>query len=293
MCSPSDPPSPSSGFRVCGSGEGGRTPYRGRLAPTPTGFLHAGHAATFRTAFQRAGAAGGTLALRIEDLDPVRCRDHFAAAAIEDLEWLGIRWTGAPVYQSKRRPLYLEAWRKLRDGGWIYPCRRSRKDVARASLAPHGDEPLFPMEWRTDSLASFAFEAPAGINWRFRVPSGETLRFDDGNLGPVEKISQQDFGDFIVWNRDDIPAYELAVVVDDLAMGITEVVRGADLITSTARQLLIIRALEALPPLYFHCPLLVDSEGRRLSKRGGSPALRELRAAGRSPDEILASVRAP
>jgi len=292
MCSPSDPPSPSSGFRACGSGEGGRTPYRGRLAPTPTGFLHAGHAATFRTAFQRAEAAAGTLVLRIEDLDPVRCRQDYAAAAIEDLEWLGIRWSGAPVYQSSRRQLYLAAWQTLRDAGWIYPCHRSRKDVALASLAPHGDEPLFPVEWRTDPGASSAFESPAGVNWRFRVPAGETLRFIDGHLGPVEKVSQKDFGDFIVWNRDNVPAYELAVVVDDLAMDITEVVRGADLVTSTARQLLIFRALGTLPPRYFHCPLLVDADGRRLSKRGGSPALRDLRAAGLTPDEVLASGRA-
>lgn len=288
MCSPSDPPSPSSGFPASGSGGRAAARYLGRLAPTPTGLLHAGHASTFWTAFQRACTGGGSLALRIEDLDPRRCRNEFTLAAIEDLRWLGIDWEGEPVCQSRRRHLYLEAWRQLRDGGWIYPCRRSRKDVAAASHAPHHEEPVFPVAWRTEPGAGLAFPSPAGVNWRFRVPDGEILRFDDANLGTIERTAQKDFGDFVVWNRDDIPAYELAVVVDDLAMGITEVVRGEDLLTSTARQLLIIRALNGTPPRYFHCPLVLDSSGHRLSKRGGGMSIRELRAAGLTPGELLA-----
>ena len=268
--------------------EGANAPagYRGRLAPTPTGFLHVGHAATFWSAFQR--SAGGALALRIEDLDPHRCRGEFVQAAIDDLSWLGIAWEGEPVFQSKRRHLYLSAWRRLRDAGWVYPCRRSRKDVASASQAPHDEEPIFPVAWRTSLADALACPSPDGVNWRFRVPEGAALFFEDANLGPVERTGQRDFGDFVVWNHENIPAYELAVVVDDLDMGITEVVRGADLLTSTARQLLILRALEATPPCYFHCPLVVDGVGRRLSKREGGLAIRDLRARGLSPAEVLA-----
>ncbi|TSA33307.1 MAG: tRNA glutamyl-Q synthetase, partial [Verrucomicrobiaceae bacterium] len=194
--------------------------YRGRIAPTPTGFLHLGHAATFHTAFLRARNAGGEVILRIEDLDPHRCRREFTEAAIEDLEWLGIRWSGAPVFQSERRDLYLLAWKRLRDGGRIYPCTRSRKEVA--TLAPHEEEPVFPPEWRGDTSTAKSFKSPAGFNWRFRVPDNRRVTFHDGHFGKVEKTALLDFGDFLVWNRDDIPAYELAVVVDDAE--ITEVV---------------------------------------------------------------------
>lgn len=260
--------------------------YLGRLAPTPTGFLHAGHASTFWMAFQRARAAGGAVVLRIEDLDKARCKQEFVQAAIEDLTWLGISWVGSPIRQSERRDSYLGAWRRLRDGGFIYPCRRSRKDVASASQAPHHEEPIFPEAWRGDPREALAFESPAGINWRFRVPDGRRLTFLDGGFGPVEKTALQDFGDFLVWNRDDIPAYELAVVVDDES--ITEVARGADLLTSTVRQILLHEALGQTPPRWFHCPLVCDAGGRRLAKRAPGMSLRELRRTGRTPDDILA-----
>lgn len=262
--------------------------YRGRIAPTPTGFLHLGHAATFFTAFERARNAGGDVILRIEDLDPHRCRREFTEAAIGDLEWLGIRWSGAPVFQSERRGLYLSAWKRLRDGGWIYPCTRSRREVA--TLAPHEEEPVFPPAWRGDPSASKSFEAPAGFNWRFRVPDGRRVAFHDGRFGKLEKTALADFGDFLVWNRDDIPAYELAAVVDDAE--ITEVVRGADLLTSTARQILLHEALGQTPPLWFHCPLVRDAAGKRLSKRAGALGIRELRASGKSPAAVLEMARA-
>ena len=260
-------------------------PYLGRIAPTPTGFLHVGHAATFRTAFERARSAGGRVILRIEDLDPHRCRQEFAQAAIEDLRWLGIEWDGEPVYQSARREHYLDAWRRLRDGGWIYPCTRSRKDVASASLAPHEEEPVFPAEWRSDPEDSLFHESPAGVNWRFRVPDHRRITFQDGHFGTVEKTCLRDFGDFVVWNRDDIPAYELAVVVDDAR--ITEVVRGADLLTSTARQILLHEALGQSQPRWFHCPLVCDASGQRLAKRSAGLSIRELRAAGRQPEAVI------
>lgn len=274
--------------------------YRGRIAPTPTGYLHLGHAATFWTAFRRARAVGGRLVCRVEDLDPLRCKAEFAEAAIEDLRWLGIRWDEGPdaggpfgpYHQSARRERYLAAWRTLRDGGFIYPCTRTRKDVAALALAPHEEEPVFPVTWRVPVEASAAWTEPRGVNWRFRVPDGETVVFDDGNLGAVARTALRDFGDFLVWNREDVPAYELAVVVDDQAMGITEVVRGADLVTSTARQILLQRALHAPLPAYFHCPLLRDETGRRLAKRDAALALRTLRAQGWPPERVLAEARA-
>ena len=271
------------------------TLYRGRIAPTPTGYLHAGHAATFAMAAERARKSAGTLILRIEDLDPLRCHEKYASAAIEDLEWLGISWQEgpnvggpfAPYLQSQRRERYLAVWRQLRDGGYIYPCRRSRKDLSSVALAPHEEEPVFPTEWRTPCEEALSWESPEGINWRFRVPDGETLAFCDENLGEQRRVASEDFGDFLIWNRDGIPAYELAVVVDDVAMGITEVVRGADLLTSTARQLLLYRALQSSPPAFFHCPLITDEQGIRLAKRHASLTLRTLRELGRKPAEIF------
>ena len=257
----------------------------GRLAPTPTGELHMGHALTFFTAHRRVRDAGGCLYLRIEDLDANRCRREFVESAIADLRWLGLDWDGEPVFQSQRREIYLEAWRRLRDGGFIYPCTRSRRDMS--TLAPHSEEPVFPVEWRSPLESAFGHESPAGVNWRFRVPDDRVLEFHDASLGPVRRTSLKDFGDFLVWNRDDIPSYELAVVVDDLAMGITEVVRGADLLTSTARQMLLYEALEAGAPAWFHCPLVCDAAGKRLAKRSGGMSLKELREMGLSPRDVL------
>lgn len=223
----------------------------------------------------------------MEDLDLSRCRREYVDGAMEDLRWLGIAWDGGVVFQSARRERYLEAWRRLRDGRWIYPCRRSRRDVATAAVAPHGEEPVFPVEWRSDPEESALFDSPAGVNWRFRVPDGERMEFVDGNVGAFERVALRDFGDFIVWNRDDIPAYELAVVVDDIEAGVTEVVRGVDLLTSTARQALIYRALSAPMPRTFHMPLVVDGSGRRLAKRSGGWSVRELREKRMSPADVI------
>ena len=261
--------------------------YIGRIAPTPTGMLHAGHAATFATAHRRAREAGGEILLRIEDLDPHRCKPEFTQAAMEDLKWLGLDWDGEPAFQSQRRALHLEGWKRLRDAGLIYPSRHSRKEIA--TLAPHEEEPIFPPDWRADPAESRLYDSPEGVNWRFRVTDGETIPFEDGGFGLVEKTAGRDFGDFLVWNRDNIPAYELAVVVDDIDMGITEVVRGADLLTSTARQILLHRALGAVPPKWFHCPLVCDASGQRLAKRTGGLEIRTLREAGKTPAETVSA----
>jgi glutamyl-tRNA synthetase len=275
--------------------------YRGRLAPSPTGYLHLGHARTFWVAAERARLRGGTLVLRNEDLDPQRSRPEFAAAIFEDLRWLGLDWQEgpdvggpfAPYTQSERRPVYLEAWARLLAGGFIYPCACSRRDLALAAAAPHEglqaheDEPLYPGTCRPHAGARPAqAESPAGANWRFRVPDGEEITFQDTRLGRRVFVAGRDFGDFVVWRRDDVPAYQLAVVTDDARMKITEVVRGEDLLKSTARQLLLQRALRLPTPDYYHCPLVTDDAGARLAKRHDSLSLRALRAAGVTPESL-------
>jgi glutamyl-tRNA synthetase len=273
-------------------------PYRGRLAPSPTGLLHIGHAATFWTAYQRSRQYNGTLVFRDEDLDPQRSRPPFADAMAEDLRWLGIRWqegpdvggSFGPYRQSQRRHFYLDAWRALREAGAIYPCTCSRKELALTASAPNegDDEPLYDGRCRSRLDHAANREVPAGVNWRFLVPDGEAIDFLDQHLGPQSYIAGQDFGDFVVWRRDDVPAYQLAVVVDDAAMQITEVVRGADLLKSTARQLFLLRALDLPAPDYFHCDLLRDISGVRLAKRHDALSLRTLRRQGYSPQQVLA-----
>ena len=283
--------------------------YRGRLAPSPTGLLHIGHARTFWIAAQRAADAEGTLILRNEDLDPQRCRPEFVQAMLDDLHWLGISWSEGPdcdgpygpYTQSERRARHLEAWKELRDAGMIYPCTCSRKDVALAAGAPNegDDEPVYPGTCRpaesNDARLRLAGrrnasaptqDQPAGVNWRFRVPEGEEISFNDLHFGPQRMIAGRDFGDFLVWRRDDVPAYQLAVVVDDAAMKITEVVRGADLLRSTARQILLYRALELPIPEFYHCELVRDQGGVRLAKRHDALSIRKLRELGCTPEQV-------
>jgi glutamyl-tRNA synthetase len=297
--------------------------YRGRLAPSPTGYLHLGHARTFWTAYER--ARGGTLILRNEDLDPQRSKPEFAAAMLADLRWLGLDWQEgpdvggphAPYAQSARRAHYLAAWRALIISGHVYPCVCTRRDLARAAQAPHegvpaaqdhvihstvthslsaqahdaqaDDEPVYPGTCRPAPGASPADAAePRGVNWRFRVPDGAVVEFDDLRQGRQAFIAGRDFGDFLIWRRDDVPAYQLACAVDDALMRVTEVVRGADLLKSTARQLLVLRALEHTPPVYYHCDLMTDERGHRLAKRHDALSLRALRAAGFTPADVRA-----
>ena len=310
--------------------------YRGRLAPSPTGLLHLGHARTFWIAAQRATERHGQLILRNEDLDRQRCRDEFVEAMFEDLRWLGIEWVEGPdlerldrggpfgpYSQSERRGPYLRAWEQLRNRGMLYPCTCSRKDVAQAASAPNegDDEPVYPgtcrpqrsfaphgrvgdpaphkltVELRSTGQAGAAvptwFDEPAGVNWRFRVPDGEEICFADLHLGPQRLVAGRDFGDFIVWRRDDVPAYQLAVVVDDAAMQITEVVRGADLLRSTARQILLFRALELAIPEYYHCDLVRDEAGVRLAKRHDALSIPRLRGMGWTPEQVRSGYRTP
>jgi glutamyl/glutaminyl-tRNA synthetase len=266
-------------------------PYIGRLAPSPTGLLHLGHAATFWQAYRRARAANGALLLRNEDLDPQRSKPEYVEAIIEDLTWLGISWQPPILYQSHRLPLYHAALGQLRITGHIYPCHCSRKDLAGMMHAPHedtDDEPVYPGICRP-SLDVQQREAPfqPNINYRFRVPDEATIRFEDKNLGPQSFVAGKDFGDFLVWRKDGLPSYQLACVVDDADTNVTEVVRGRDLLKSTARQILLHRALLLPAPAYFHTHLLTDEHGIRLAKRHDALAIRTLRQQGLTPTDVL------
>ncbi len=225
------------------------TPTIGRLAPSPTGLLHLGHARTFFIAHQRARAADGTLYLRDEDIDPQRSRPEFAAAMREDLLWLGLTWD-AELRQSERLPLYLAALQQLLATGLAYPCSCSRRDLALSTHAPHEDpaaesdeEPLYNNRCRPASPFSPTFFATT--NYRFRIPDHTPISFIDLHAGPQTFTPGIDFGDFLVWrkpltsNPSDIglPSYQLACVVDDALTAVTEVVRGRDLLKSTARQI--------------------------------------------------------
>jgi len=284
---------------------------RGRLAPTPTGHLHVGHARTFALAAERAGPAG--LVMRIEDLDGSRCRADYVAAALEDLGWLGLKWSegpdvggpDGPYRQSERSGWYLEIWHRLEAAGVIYPSPHSRRDVEEAALAPHASEQLFDKGPSAEPTAEPVFPTalrpaqrvrarePGGVPWRFRVPDGRMIEFHDALQGTVRRTAGLDFGDFVVWRRDDLAAYELAVVADDHAMRIEEVVRGEDLLTSTARQLLLYEALGWRVPGFAHAPLVRDAAGRRLAKRTGGLAIRDLRAAGWTPADVLSRPLSP
>jgi glutamyl-tRNA synthetase len=287
--------------------------YRGRLAPSPTGLLHLGHARTFWVAQERSRAKGGTLVLRNEDLDSTRYRMEFVEAMLEDLKWFGFEWQEGPdcggpfgpYAQSERPKFYVAALEQLRAAGWVYPCTCSRKDILTAARAPHADddrEPIYPGTCRTKSarrdLSGVRSSAESGpsdalhptpgtrINWRFRVPEGETISFVDRNCGAQHFVAGKDFGDFVVWRQVDAPSYQLACTVDDAAMQITEVVRGADLLPSTARQLLLYRALGWTPPQFYHCALMTDEAGVRLAKRHDALSLRRLREAGKIPASL-------
>jgi glutamyl-tRNA synthetase len=271
---------------------------RGRFAPSPTGPLHLGNARTALLSWLAARAPGGAYLMRVEDLDGPRVRPGLEARILDELRWLGLDWdegpdVGGPVgpyRQSERLPRYSAALEALRAGGHVYPCFCSRAEVAAASQAPHGpsdDGPRYPGTCRAlapDEVARrSAARRPA---WRLRVPDG-AVAFVDGVHGPRSHDVGRETGDFVVARADGIPAYQLAVVVDDAAMGVTDVVRGDDLLPSTARQLLLYRALELPAPRFAHVPLVVGEDGARLAKRHGALSLGELRERGADPAALV------
>jgi glutamyl-tRNA synthetase len=262
--------------------------YVGRLAPSPTGALHLGNARTFLLAWLAARSAGGTLRLRLEDIDGPRIQAGAAAATLADLRWLGLDWDAEVWEQSQRLPVYAAAVAQLVARGHLYPCVCTRTEIDRAASAPHGPEddgPVYPgtCSGRFESLEAARAATGREPALRFRVAEA-ALPFVDGCAGPQAGTLR---GDFVVQKRDGGPAYQLAVVVDDHAQGITEVVRADDLLPSTPRQLALYQALGLQPPEFRHVPLVVGADGRRLAKRHGDTSLRHLRAQGVSAAAVV------
>ena len=265
-------------------------PVRGRFAPSPTGDMHLGNASSALLAWLSVRAQSGIMVLRMEDLDLLRVRPGSAERILEDLEWLGLDWDEGPVYQSDRFPRYDEAFLKLKHSGMVYPCFCSRKDVAAAASAPQepGDELRYPGTCR--DLGEDQRMARIGRGdrhvWRFRVDATCLPPFRDRVYGLQGGAGTPPPGDFIVRRYDGTSSYHLAVTVDDMEMGITEVVRGDDLLISAARQILLFQALGGQPPAYGHVPLILGPDGARLSKRHLGLTVRELREAGWSAGRL-------
>jgi glutamyl-tRNA synthetase len=264
--------------------------FRGRFAPSPTGRIHLGNARSALLGWLQARAAGGRFLLRIEDLDRARCRPQFLDDLYRDLEWLGLDWDEPPLVQSQRDALYREALEKLERTGRVYPCFCTRAEIARAASAPHGlseEGPRYPgtcaglpPEAATERARA---RAPA---LRFRAAPGEWC-FEDGLHGRSCQDVATVVGDFVVRRNDGVASYQLAVVVDDAASGITDVLRGDDLLSSTPRQLKLYEALGLEPPRFWHVPLVLGEDGKRLAKREGAFAVAELRERGLPVERVL------
>lgn len=250
-----------------------------------------GNARSFLLAWLQARSAGGRILLRIEDLDQERAVPGADAGIVRDLRWLGLDWDNEltpEYYQSNRFDLYRAALAELKSRDLLYPCYCSRKELREAMSAPHNPGNRYPgtcrdltPELREEKARS---KEPA---LRFRVESGTIVDFQDLVVGPVHADVEQETGDFIIARADGVPGYQLAVVLDDIAMGVTHVLRGDDLLDSTPRQILLYRAFDAQPPVYAHVPLVLSYEGVRLAKRHGAVSLEELRDAGHSPEKIV------
>ena len=276
--------------------------YRGRFAPSPTGALHLGSAAAAVICAAAARAAGGALVLRMEDLDRDRVVRGCAEAILEDLRWLGLAWDEgpdvggphAPYAQSERTPLYEAALAHLGAQGLLFFCDCSRAEIARAASAPHAGEegPRYPGTCRELGLRERAFKRPPAV--RLAVPRDERaeVTVEDRVLGTLRENVGEVTGDFVVRRGDGVFAYQLAVVVDDLAMGVTEVVRGADLAASAPRQALLARLLGGEPPRFAHVPLVLGEGGERLAKRARGVPLADQRAAGVSPAALIRALAA-
>jgi glutamyl-tRNA synthetase len=260
----------------------------GRLAPSPTGAQHIGNARTYLIAWLSARSQGGRVVLRMEDIDSPRVKTGAATQACADLAWLGLDWDDGPIVQSQRLPLYENALLRLKEKELVYPCTCSRGDIERAASAPHSDHegPVYPGTCARRRVADAATLGERPYAWRFRIGNGP-WSFEDRFRGWTELERDALGGDFVVWKSDGTPAYQLAVVVDDAALGVTEVVRGDDLVPSTPRQLMLYAALGWRPPAFAHIPLVVGPDGRRLAKRHGDTRLSALRAAGVRPEALL------
>ncbi|MBQ6914337.1 MAG: tRNA glutamyl-Q(34) synthetase GluQRS [Kiritimatiellae bacterium] len=266
--------------------------YVGRLAPSPTGALHLGNARTFMVAWLRARSQGGRLVFRMEDLDHPRDKPGAAAGAVADMRWLGFDWDEEYV-QSERRGVYRAALAALRAKGLAYPCVCSRRDVEGAQSAPHAGDQLFYPGTCRGRFAGWrdAADAIAGTGripcWRFAVAPGAAVSFEDAFTGRFEQDVSKTLGDFPLARDEDGAGYTLACAVDDLTMGVTEVVRGDDLLAATPAQILVARALDGRQPAFCHVPLVVGPDGRRLAKRHGDTRIAAFREAGTTPEEVI------
>lgn len=262
-------------------------PNRARLAPSPTGAQHVGNARSYLIAWLSARAQAAEVRLRIEDIDSPRIKPGSAELILEDLRWLGLDFSGEPIFQTQRLTLYERALQRLRELELIYPCTCTRSDIEQAASAPHLDHegPRYPGTCAHRCSDDAELLAGRPFAWRFRV--NDSPVFTDSFLGNVAIDIRELGGDFVVWKSAGTPAYQLAVVVDDADMGITEVIRGDDLVPSTPRQLLLYRALDLTPPVFAHVPLVVGTDGRRLAKRHGDTRLASLRNARVQPEALI------
>lgn len=271
--------------------------YVGRLAPSPTGALHLGNVRTFMVAYLRARSAGGRLVMRIEDLDHPRDKPGASAQILEELRWLGFDWDELAV-QSARKALYRDAIANLASRGLAYPCVCSRRDVACAQSAPHAGDQLFYPGTCRGRFASWAAAADAIARegrvpcWRFRVDAPGKVRFEDAFAGAYSMDVARTLGDFPLARDEGGAGYTLASVVDDAAQGVTEVVRGDDLLPATPCHILLQRALGLPTPRYFHVPLVVGPDERRLAKRHGDTRIATLREAGWTAERIIGMLAA-
>ena len=258
----------------------------GRFAPSPSGRMHLGNLWACLLAWLAARSAGGRMVLRLEDLDPDRCRPEYCDQILRDLEWLGLDWDGAPVYQSRRTEAYAAAFQALANQGLLYPCFCTRAQRLAASAPHRGDGQETGCKCKclteTERAALARTRRPA---WRLTVP-GREISFTDGLQGPCSENLLRDCGDFILRRSDGVYAYQLAVVVDDAAMGVTQVVRGSDLLDSTPRQLWLQEELGLPHPEYGHVPLLLAPDGRRLAKRDRDQELGELQSRYTAPELV-------
>lgn len=281
-------------------GISGSENVRGRLAPSPTGALHLGNARSFMIAWLSVRSRGGSLVLRMEDLDHPKNKPGAADAALKDLRWLGFDWDEgpdvggafAPYTQTERKGLYAEALERLRRAGLVYPCICSRRDVESGQSAPHTEDGLFYAGTCRGRFADYEAARRALPDgrlpaWRFQVKAGESVCFEDGFHGRCEQDVSALSGDFVLAREAGGAGYMLAVVVDDSAMGVTEVVRGDDLLPATPRQLLLYRALGLTPPAFIHVPLVVSEDGRRLAKRHGDTRIASLREQGLTAEAVV------
>lgn len=262
----------------------------GRLAPSPTGHLHLGHARSFLLAWWHARARGGRIVLRIEDLDVERVKPGMIEETLADLAWLGLDWDGEPAIQSHGQHHIEAAAGTLLARGLAYPCTCTRKEVQAAASAPHAGEttPRYPGTCRGkwSSLAEAESATGRAACLRFVVREGP-IEIEDGIHGRRTYDVARDVGDFPIYRRAGSPAYQLAVVVDDARAGVNEVVRGDDLLESAARQALLQDALGHPRPRWWHVPLVTDASGRRLAKRSDDVSLAALRAAGTDPRAVV------